>query len=134
MRSGDRTSVHNCPNYAVPYEPHFGIPLLPFRPASTARVLPRGITSTGLWQSINFVTARDVRRVAARHGATVTFEHGLLADAIDRLNEPEFVARHRALGRMARVLGVLTPALRKLPPGLSTPMIVSWRVSDRVSR
>ena len=119
--------VHNCPNYDVPYEPHFGIPLLPLRPASTARVLPRSITSTGLWQSINFVTARDVRRVAARHGATVTFERGLLADAIDRLREPEFVARHRTLGRLARVLGLLTPALRKLPPGLSTPMIVSWR-------
>jgi hypothetical protein len=71
--------------------------------------------------------ARDVRRVAASHGATVTFERGLLADAIDRLREPEFVARHRALGRLARVLGLLTPALRKLPPGLSTPMIVSWR-------
>ncbi len=63
--------VHNCPNYTVPYEPHFGIPLLPLRPASTARVLPSSITSTGLWQSINFVTARDVRRVADRHGATV---------------------------------------------------------------
>ncbi len=133
--------VHNCPNYTVPYEPHFGIPLLPLRPASTARVLPSSITSTGLWQSINFVTARDVRRVADRHGATVTFEHGLLADAIDRLREPEFVARHRALGRLARVLGLLTPALglltpalRRLPPGLSTPMIVSWRVTARVPR
>ena len=124
--------VHNCPNYDVPYEPHFGVPLLPIRPASTARVLPTGITSTGLWESLNFVTAREVRRIAARRGATVTFERGLLGDAIDRFTEPEFAARHPALGRVAGVLGALTPALRRLPPGLATPMIVSWRNGDRV--
>ena len=124
--------VHNCPNYDVPYEPHFGIPLVPIRPASTARVLPGSITSTGLWESLNFVTAREVRRIAARQGATVTFERGLLGDAIDRFTEPEFAARHPALGRVAGVLGALTPALRRLPPGLATPMIVSWRNGDRV--
>jgi 2-polyprenyl-3-methyl-5-hydroxy-6-metoxy-1,4-benzoquinol methylase len=43
LRPG-RVMVHNCPNYDVPYEPHFGIPLLPLRPASTARVLPKSIT------------------------------------------------------------------------------------------
>ena len=26
---------HNCPNYLVPYDPHFGIPLLPFAPKKT---------------------------------------------------------------------------------------------------
>jgi hypothetical protein len=118
--------VHNCPNYTVPYEPHFGIPLLPIRPASTQRVLPSSITSTGLWRSLNFVTARDVRRIAARHGATVEFERGLLADSIDRFAEPEFAARHPGIGRVAGALGVLTPALRRLPPGLATPMIASW--------
>jgi len=124
--------VHNCPNYDVPYEPHFGIPLLPIRPASTARVLPGSITSTGLWDSLNFVTAREVRRIAARRGATVRFERGLLGDAIDRFTEPEFAARHPALGRVAGVLGALTPALRRLPPGLATPMIMSWHNGDRV--
>jgi SAM-dependent methyltransferase len=119
--------VHNCPNYSVPYEPHFGIPLVPVRPASTARLLPSSITATGLWQSINFVTAGEVRRVAARHGATVAFERGLLAAAFDRFGEPEFAARHPVLGRLSGVLGALAPALRRLPPAMATPMIVSWR-------
>jgi 2-polyprenyl-3-methyl-5-hydroxy-6-metoxy-1,4-benzoquinol methylase len=119
--------VHNCPNYAVPYEPHFGIPLVPVRPAATARVLPSSITATGLWQSINFVTAHQVRQVAERHGATVAFERGLLADAFDRFGEPEFAARHPALARVSGLLGVVTPALRRLPPSMATPMIVSWR-------
>ncbi len=118
--------VHNCPNYHVPFEPHFGIPLLPVRPASTARVLPRSITSTGLWQSLNFVTASQVRRIAVAHGADVTFQRGLLADSIDRFAEPEFAERHPMLARLAVPLGWLTPAFRRLPPALATPMIVSW--------
>ena len=121
--------VHNCPNYSVPYEPHFGIPLLPVRPASTARVLPGTITSTGLWQSLNFVTAREVRRIAARQGAVVSFERGLLGDTMDRFAEPEFARRHPALARLAGVLGALAPVLRRVPPTLATPMIVSWRNS-----
>jgi SAM-dependent methyltransferase len=125
--------VHNCPNYSVPYEPHFGIPLVPIRPASTARVLPDTITSTGLWQSINFVTAREVRRIAARQGAEVSFERGLLGDTMERFAEPEFARRHPALARLAGVLGAIAPVLRRVPPALATPMIVSWRVTDRVA-
>ena len=119
--------VHNCPNYHVPFEPHFGIPLLPVRPASTARVLPHSITSTGLWQSINFVTASQVRRIAAQCGAEVEFQRGVLGDSIDRFVEPEFADRHPMLARLAVPLRWLTPALRRLPPALATPMIVSWR-------
>ena len=29
--------IHMCPNYFVPYEPHFGIPLIPFAPRATQR-------------------------------------------------------------------------------------------------
>ena len=121
--------VHNCPNYHVPFEPHFGIPLLPLRPASTARVLPDSITSTGLWQSINFVTASQVRRIAAQYGVEVEFQRGLLGDSIDRFVEPEFAERHPMLARVAVPLRLLTPAFRRLPPAFATPMIVSWRTT-----
>jgi SAM-dependent methyltransferase len=123
--------VHNCPNYHVPYEPHFGVPLLPGWPAETARLLPASVTSTGLWRSLNFVTARQVRRVAARHGATVDFERGVLADAFDRFGEPEFARRHRVLARLAGPLRAITPLVRRIPPSLATPMIVSWRNTAR---
>jgi 2-polyprenyl-3-methyl-5-hydroxy-6-metoxy-1,4-benzoquinol methylase len=32
----DGRMVHLCPNYTVPYEPHFGFPLLPGRPGAVA--------------------------------------------------------------------------------------------------
>lgn len=127
LLTADGEMVHNCPNYHVPFEPHFGIPLVPVRPSSTERLLPKRITSTGLWQSLNFVTARQVRRIARDRGATVTFEKGLLAEAVARLSEPEFAARHGALGRVAGVLGIAVPVLRRLPASASTPMLFSWR-------
>ena len=123
----DGVMVHNCPNYHVPFEPHFGIPLLPVRPSATERLLPTRITSTGLWHSLNFVTARQVRRIARDRGATVAFEKGVLADAVTRLSEPEFAARHGALGRVAGVLALTVPVLRRIPASASTPMVFSWR-------
>jgi SAM-dependent methyltransferase len=76
--------THVCPNYAFPYEPHFFVPLLPFRPAATRKLLPRSMTGTGLWASLNFVTARQVRRWARRAGLDVRFTTGVLAEALDR--------------------------------------------------
>ena len=68
--------VHTCPNYHVPYEPHFGIPLVPGVPSATRFVLPGRIASSGLWRSLNFVTSTGLRRTARRAGLTVEFEPG----------------------------------------------------------
>ena len=38
--------IHHCPNYTVPFEPHFGIPLVPGAPERTAALLPDRIRST----------------------------------------------------------------------------------------
>src|SRR6185369_16311116 len=54
--------IHTCPNYRVPYEPHFRLLLVPFAPRLTARLIPR-LASDPLWQSLNFVTAGDLRRI-----------------------------------------------------------------------
>lgn len=116
---------HVCPNYSFPYEPHFFIPLFPFAPALTRVLLPRTVTDSGLWRSLNFVTAGQVRRWAARSAAVVTFDDGVLADAFDRYSSDRiFATRHAGLGLLVRTferLG-LKPALRALPAGLVSPM------------
>ncbi len=119
--------VHHCPNYTVPFEPHFGIPLLPVRPARTAALLPGRITSTGLWRSLNFVTARDIRQIAIRHGAELRLEPGQLADTVQRLTEPEFASRHPRLRRVGPLIARLDPVLRRIPPVVATPMVFTWR-------
>lgn len=120
-----RWCVHSCPNYHVPYEPHFGVPLLPLRPAWSARVLPRRIRGDSVWASLNFITSSTVRRVAASTAREVHFRPAALADSVDRLGSDEqFAARHTALARvagLARRVGVVS-ALRRLPPSWSTPM------------
>jgi 2-polyprenyl-3-methyl-5-hydroxy-6-metoxy-1,4-benzoquinol methylase len=117
--------VHSCPNYRVPFEPHFGIPLLPVRPSATARVLPKRIRTDPVWLSLNFVTDRHLRRVASTTGSTLHLRRGALATSVERLGtDPEFRRRHRALGGVAAVgrrLG-LTALLRRLPASWSTPM------------
>lgn len=125
LRPGGRI-VQSCPNYTVPYEPHFGVPLLPFAPAATARVLPERMTDTDLWRSLNWVTSREVRRWATSRGMTVEFRSGQLADTLVRLDQdPEFRKRHgEPLAAIAGILrrAKLIPVLRRIPVALNTPM------------
>jgi SAM-dependent methyltransferase len=122
--------VHLCPNYTVPYEPHFGIPLVPFAPRATGGLVP-GIDRNPVWASINFITYGEVERLAARFGLLVTFRRGLMYDAFARLDtDQEFGARHKGVVRRiyrllkaTRILGLL----RHIPPALATPMIFECR-------
>lgn len=120
-------SIHTCPNYAVPYEPHFGVLLAPFRSASAGRLLPDRISQSSLWESLNFVTARRVRAIARRAGIAVTFAPGIMADAAKRVASDErFRERQGAAGRFA-ALFVANAAgrwlLERWPASLSTPMV-----------
>lgn len=121
-------SAHSCPNYLVPYEPHFAIPLVPLSP-KLSRLLFRSKINRDpdLWTTLNFITARRVRHIARDNGCRVSFEPGLLYQAFRRLgDDPEFLSRHegglavtifKILNR-TRLLGLL----RAIPAGLATPM------------
>lgn len=125
LLAADGRMIHSCPNYSFPYEPHFGVPLLPVRPALTARILPGRISDSELWASLNFVTARRIERWGERSGMTVEFRQGQLADSIERLTrDAEFARRHRVMTRIAAALEAtrVTRALRHLPARMSTPM------------
>lgn len=116
---------HACPNYAFPYEPHFFVPLLPLWPSQTARLLPSSVTETGLWSSINFITARQVRRWARSTDVSVSFDHGVLAEAFERfLADSVFAERHSGLTRIVHMVrrARLMPILRTVPPAAVSPM------------
>ena len=118
--------VHTCPNYTVPYEPHYRLPLLPLVPAATPWAGSR--KAEGLWQSFNFVTVGEMDRLLRGSGLRPVFAKGIMAKAFERLLvDPVFATRHSpGLARLARILqatGALA-LLRALPPRLATPMIV----------
>ena len=122
------TMIHMCPNYLIPYEPHFGIPLLPLAPRWTKRLFPARVASLpGVWDELNFITARRVRALAARHGLRAAFDRGVLARTLRRLEtDPEFVIRQGGLPRLAQRLLTASGAiglLERLPGEYLTPMV-----------
>jgi SAM-dependent methyltransferase len=125
------TSVHVCPNYAFPFDPHFGIPLVPGRPAATRHLLSAAVRDSGMWQSLNFVTAGQVRRSARRMGLAVSFRPGLLGEMVDRLDsDPVFRGRHRQLVRITDLVFNrlrLRSLLDRWPARFASPMILEIR-------
>jgi 2-polyprenyl-3-methyl-5-hydroxy-6-metoxy-1,4-benzoquinol methylase len=117
--------VHTCANYRVPYEPHYGMPLVPVWPGLTGR-LARRAGREPLWKSLNWITAGDVRRFARRHGLSVRFRPGELAEALRRLRyDPEFARRQQGpvitAVRLLDRVGV-AGLLNRMPAAWLTPM------------
>lgn len=127
--------IHTCPNYAFPYEPHLAIPLVPGAPKLTRFVLPGAVRrQRSVWDTVNFITARRLRGVAARAGLVCELEPGVAARSFARLAEdPIFRRRHEGLVATVAgtpILGRLAlAALCALPPGLATPMVA--RIAHR---
>jgi len=129
MLSDSGKMVHNCPNYLVPYEPHFGLPLLPGAPAMTKYLLPRGIKESGLWKSLNFITARRVSAIAEECGARLEFQNAVFYDALSRLeDDPEYARRHHIIHKLTRALNFigLLQVFKIIPAKMATPMIFTW--------
>ncbi len=120
---------HTCPNYMFPYEPHYGIPLLPVFPRATGVLLPRRIAQDEVWRSLNFITYFRVKRLARANGLNTVFRKGTMANALKRLDiDAEFAARQSGIAsriqRLLKGMGVIS-ALGALPAALSTPMMIA---------
>ncbi|MEM7068935.1 MAG: class I SAM-dependent methyltransferase [Pseudomonadota bacterium] len=125
--------VNSCPNYWVPYEPHYAIPMVPFAPGITKRIYSKKISANQeIWDSLNFISHGKVKRMARRNQVSVSFEPGLIFKSFARLGEDtEFLERHKngLVGRIYRILTAtrLLNGLKLLPTALSTPMIFTYR-------
>lgn len=122
--------VHTCPNYTIPYEPHFGIPVLRRFPKLSSRLFAKRIAlQPGVWKSLNFLTYRQVVTFFEDKDVSVSFVDELLFQALRRLEtDPLFRARHQ--GPLVRIYQLLKASrllqlIRKLPPSWTTPMVFS---------
>ncbi|MGI9394683.1 MAG: class I SAM-dependent methyltransferase [Boseongicola sp.] len=116
LLTGSGRAIVICPNYAVPYEPHFGIPVLG-TPSLTARIfaakiakVEREANSSGLWDSLNFISAPALARHARKKGYRLSFDKKIMARMFDRFDhDPDFAARQSgvlAIAGVARRIGV----------------------------
>ena len=127
--------VHACPNYLIPYDPHFGIPVLATWPGLSSFFFRKKISDNKeLWNSLNFITSSRVKKFATQHDLVIKFPRGLLAESYIRLQEdPIFRERQKNIFVMIFSIVIQLPGglnlLKKLPPTCSTPMqfIISKR-------
>jgi 2-polyprenyl-3-methyl-5-hydroxy-6-metoxy-1,4-benzoquinol methylase len=120
--------AHSCPNYSIPYEPHFGIPVLANWPGLSYFLFFKKISrNKELWSSLNFITYPEVKKFAHQHNLTMSFQQGLLYKVFSRIeNDPIFRERQKsffimALFSMLRSSGTIN-LLKILPPRCATPM------------
>jgi SAM-dependent methyltransferase len=122
--------IHLCPNYTIPYEPHFGLPLVPFIPSALAHLRP-DLKRNGLWRSLNFVTSRDILRYARECGLLVEFAPGMMLRAFERLCV-DSAFRERQEGIATTVAAILMRPhllsfIGRLPYWFATPMLFECR-------
>jgi SAM-dependent methyltransferase len=126
--------IHICPNYTVPYEPHFSIPLVPRLPGLSKLLFLSKVKEAalpGIWEDLNWITVGRARRYARDNGLTIQFEKGSVGEAMRRIQvDPIFASRHGPVLKFASKaldrIGLLD-LIDKLPPSLISPMTFRMR-------
>lgn len=120
--------IHACPNYSVPYEPHYGIPVFRHFPSLSRRLFLSPECNVEIWNSLNFITCNELKKYCNVHDLTFCFKKELLYNSLKRMNtDPLFRQRHQGLiaGMAAFVMrSGLGKLVRHIPPAMATPMIV----------
>ena len=91
-----------CPNYNVPYESHFRIPIL-INKRITEKVFGKSIASferknncPGLWSSLNFVKLSEVKKRIKDTRLSLKINHSITDELIERIStDDEFRKRQR---------------------------------------
>ena len=117
-----------CPNYSFPFEPHVNVPLVPFKPATTAKLLPRRVSESEIWKSLNWITAKQILRWAEKNHAEIHLNRSTIPEMFERAkNDNVFAERHHILSRGASILdrAGLSRLLAKLPAKYLSPMQIT---------
>ena len=120
----DGVMVHRCPNYDIPFENHFNIPLFPFFPKFTENFYPK-LRGDALWEELHFTNTREIRKICGKHKLKVSFQRGMFSWAFRRIfTSPIFRSRKKRFALLANWLNStgLIKILDIILCGLSTPM------------
>lgn len=121
------TSLHACPNYTIPYEPHYGVPVFRHFRAFSQRVFLPKHADLDIWHSLNFITCFNIKSFCKQQRLVCNFKQELLYQAFARIHhDPLFKERHQGMiAHVARLM--MMPPFKQIicniPPCFSTPMI-----------
>lgn len=114
------------PNYQIPYEPHFNIPII-INKSITYSIFRRHINSynchdpSGLWESLNWITLDLIRREMSVEKIKIGFSKKALMLYFERMDsDPQFLARK---GRLFICLAKLSKKVCELIPMKFNPII-----------
>jgi SAM-dependent methyltransferase len=122
-----------CPNYLFPYEPHFHI-LTVFSKRWTERLFRKRIyekagipDAAGLWNSLNWVTVRRIKRAVANLPEfRVSFGRQLIVSTLERAVYDRAFASRRSRWMLVPIRGIVALRLHRflaLVPAALQPII-----------
>ncbi len=120
-----------CPNYAFPFEPHFNFPTLIHKGLTDKLIRNSAIKASkasdpeGLWNSLNWITQRQVRLWAKkRNNVSIAFSNRALQMYLTRAqNDPIFVERHKVISAVSMKINPLLLVISKFVPKSISPFI-----------
>jgi len=95
LLTADGKAILLFPNYNIPYEPHFRIPLIggrAFARNSFSRYIDRCETEKGgqgLWDSLNFIKASEILRFAKENNLNISTDTSITVRMFERLNDDD---------------------------------------------
>lgn len=111
-----------CPNYSIPYEPHFNIPII-FTKRITKFIFGHKIHNSKIpnndefWGDLSWPTQKKLKKILKSKGWNVEFSRDATNEYLNRaFNDSDFITRKgRIIGSLFKVVSVLARIIRFVP-------------------
>ena len=124
-----------CPNYSIPYEPHFNIPII-FTKRITKFIFGHKIhnskipNSDEFWGDLSWPTQKKLKKILKSKGWNVEFSRDATHEYLNRaFSDSDFIVRKgRIIGSLFKLISVLVKIVRFVP--LAYLPVIDCRISN----
>ena len=124
-----------CPNYSIPYEPHFNIPII-FTKRITKFIFGHKIHNSKIpdsdefWGDLSWPTQKKLKKILKSKGWNVEFSRDATHEYLNRaLSDSDFIVRKgRIIGSLFKLTSVLAKIVRFVP--LAYLPVIDCRISN----
>ena len=124
-----------CPNYSIPYEPHFNIPII-FTKRITKFIFGHKIHNSKIpdsdefWGDLSWPTQKKLKRILKSKGWNVEFSRDATHEYLNRaFSDSDFIVRKgRIIGSLFKLISVLVKIVRFVP--LAYLPVIDCRISN----